>query len=205
MVDEYMLTEAEIALVKLLETLDKTAPAHGQSPADSDCIMRHAARQAAEDLTAHKHTTHTMSPAGEITVQGAKGGQSEAGSLSSSSSSSSDDTIFRQIANHMDPHGKHTTFSTRCHSQEGETGNPEPGFAAKPRRRHQGLLSQELLAHKGRDDSEVQQSTSAADEPQVSDAVAEAALHGSSSMGKVHPLHTGSAHCKAHEYACVSA
>ena len=47
-----MLTEAEIALVKLLETVDQAGPHHREALDDSDCIMRRASRQPPEEPTA---------------------------------------------------------------------------------------------------------------------------------------------------------
>ncbi|KAL0046952.1 hypothetical protein WJX82_002748 [Trebouxia sp. C0006] len=52
MVDEYMLTEAEIALVKLLETVDQAAPHQSQALDDSDCVMRRTSRQPSAEPTA---------------------------------------------------------------------------------------------------------------------------------------------------------
>ena len=55
MVDEYMLTEAEIALVKLLETVDQAAPHHNQALDEPDCVMQQASKQPPEDPTGRKN------------------------------------------------------------------------------------------------------------------------------------------------------
>ena len=55
-----MLTEAEIALVKLLETVDQAAPHQSQALDDSDCVMQQASRQPPEDPTEGQQEKFTL-------------------------------------------------------------------------------------------------------------------------------------------------
>lgn len=95
MVDEYMLTEAEIALVKLLEAVDQAVPHQSQALDDSDRIMTHAARQLPEDPTAlNKHDCSgfcTSAAHGNVSED-----RTEAMSHSSTTSLSSTDSDCRQ-------------------------------------------------------------------------------------------------------------
>ncbi len=90
-----MLTEAEIALVKLLETVDQAAPRHREALDGSDCIMRRASRQPPEDPTAlsqHDTSGFCMSAAhGNVPDD-----HTEAMSHSSISSLSSNDSDCKQ-------------------------------------------------------------------------------------------------------------
>ncbi len=87
-----MLTEAEIALVKLLETVDQAAPRHREALDGSDCIMRRASRQPPEDPTAlsqHDTSGFCMSAAHGNVPDDHTGAMSHS-SISSLSSNDSD-------------------------------------------------------------------------------------------------------------------
>ena len=90
-----MLTEAEIALVKLLEAVDQAVLHQSQALDDSDRIMTHAARQLPEDPTAlNKHDCSgccTSAAHGNVSED-----RTEAMSHSSTTSLSSTDSDCRQ-------------------------------------------------------------------------------------------------------------
>ncbi|KAA6417643.1 MAG: hypothetical protein FRX49_12435 [Trebouxia sp. A1-2] len=95
MVDEYMLTEAEIALVKLLESVDQAAPYQSQALDGSDSIMRRASRQPLEDTTAlNQHDCSDFRTS--VAPGNAPDDRTEAMSHSSITSLSSTDSDCRQ-------------------------------------------------------------------------------------------------------------
>lgn len=106
MVDEYMLTEAEIALVKLLETMDKAAPLHAQPCTESDNVMRHAAKQS---------SGHALSQSISVSAPHASTAE-EAEAMShssrSSSSSSEPECTQQQLSGSIVADSNQITFST---------------------------------------------------------------------------------------------
>lgn len=124
MVDEYMLTEAEIALVKLLETMDKAAPLHAQPCTESDNVMRHAAKQSSDHTLAH--TISVSAPRASTTEEA----EAMSHSSRSSCSSSECDCTQQQPARSIVAESKQITFSTDITRTESVPDAKEADVAA---------------------------------------------------------------------------
>ena len=156
MVDEYMLTEAEIALVKLLESLDKTALPHGHPAGASHCTIGHSGVSQADGQCQDSVSRHSIADGHVDSIE-----EALSQSHGSSSSSSNDSDGTHQAGPHMGADSQHIVFSSQhsdkpaealdqqawlatAHAKETGTVQQEHNACVSPSGREEGTLHQTL-------------------------------------------------------------
>lgn len=154
MVDEYMLTEAEIALVKLLESLDKTAPPHGHPAGDSHCTMGHSGVSQADGQCQDSVSSHSIADGHVDSIEEAS---SQSNGSSSSSSNDSDGT--HQAGSHVSADSQHIVFSSQ-HSDKPAAALDQQAWLATAHVKEAGTVQQEhdaCVSPSGRDEGTLHQ------------------------------------------------
>ena len=156
MVDEYMLTEAEIALVKLLESLDKAALPHGHPAGASHCTIGHSGVSQADGQCQDSVSRHSIADGRVDSIE-----EALSQSHGSSSSSSNDSDGTHQAGSLVSADSQHIVFSSQhsdkpaealgqqawlatAHVKEAGTVQQEHDACVSPSGREEGTLHQTL-------------------------------------------------------------